>query len=224
MTMKKVLKTALSLMLIAMLAVSMFACSEESTEDPDKTIFTNQLVNESYYFKQGYPDDWQYVQGANGLALKSLDVQVSGHKGFLCTKFIPKNSSDIVYTVYKYNPDAARIPSGAFIGKLMNLEGDSSYALNDVFFEEVARDTYVLASENYESATYSHRSMWNKAEYTFVQGGDDWKGAMYTIMSEQAGEFFVITCEAKASAWNDADKIFQDMLEDFDFVSWEGDK
>ncbi len=223
MSMKKVLKTALSIMLIAMLAVSMFACSEEQVEDPDAEIYSKQLVNTSYYFKQGYPDDWQYSQGADGAALRELEVQVSGHKGVLCTKFAPKDSSDMEYAVYKYNPDSQRIASSLFVAKLMNLDDESSYGLNEVFFEEVARDTYKVTSEEAESATYSHRSMWNKANYEFVKGSDDWKGTMYTILSEQAGEFVVITCEAKADSWDDADKIFQKMLEDFDFVSWDGE-
>lgn len=218
MNMKRVLRSALALALIALLAVSMFACSKEKEEE-DTTIFDNQIVNNRYYFQQGYPDDWAYTQGEDGLELRELDVTSSKSAGWLCTKIYPKSGDDQVYMIYKYDSGSDLTTRNDFVKDIKNVSGNSLHAFNDIFYEEsgLPRDTFVLASTEDKTTTFN-QIQWDYADYTFVKDGEDWKGTFYVTVSGQAGEFMVVTCEAKATVWDTAKANFDQMMEDFAFV------
>lgn len=224
--MKRVLKTVLSLMMIAVLALSMFACKEEEKTETDASIFAKQKSFDRYLFQQGYADDWQFFTGEEGYALSALEVKDTNHEGALVVKFTPQSSSDMQYSIYYYNTNQVTVSDGEVMSTLMAETATltQAYPLNEVFFEEEARDTYSVTSDTYKQVEYSHNDNWYTFDYTFVDAADeDWKGSTYVIMSSEGCKYFVITCEAKASVWTDADAIFQNMLEDFIRISAESD-
>lgn len=218
MNFKRVLRTALSLVMIAVLAVSMFACNKEEKETEEEKVFESQLVNDRYRFSQGYPEDWDYTQGEGGLAIREFLTGRKG-EGFLLTEFVPKTDVSATYTVYKYDTGSDISRPNDWMKNLMNTidpsQGTSTYAFNEVFYEEVARDTYVMTSSEYENVRYIPQVEWRKVEYTFVQDGEDWKGAFLVTQASEAGWFFLITCEAKATDWDATQTTFADMLKDF---------
>ncbi len=223
MDMKRVIRTALSLVLIAVLAVSMFACSSKKALKGDESIFENQIVNDRYYFQQGYPDDWTYTQGENSTPIRELDMVYGGHEGVLCTKVYPKNNDDMVYTIYKYKNNSTTGVISGYMQSLMADSGASNYPFNDIFFEETARDTYVLTSETPDNVFYS-QIQWGKADYTFVKDGEDWKGSFFVTIPPEPYWFIVVVCEAKASAWDGAQETFNQMLEDLYFPGFATNK
>ena len=218
MNFKRVLKTTLSLVMIAMLAVSMFACNGGDKEAKDEKVFENQLENDRYRFSQGYPEDWDYTQGEGGTSIREFLTGRKG-EGFLLAKLVSKTNANVVYNVYKYDTGSDISRPNDWMKNLMNTvdasQGTSTYVFNDVFFEEAARDTYVMTSEEYENVRYIPQVEWRKVEYTFVQDGEDWKGAYLVTQASEAGWFFLVTCEAKATDWDAAQATFTDMLKDF---------
>lgn len=220
--MKRVLKTVLSLMLIAALAMSMFACSEKEIESDDEAIFEKQKSFDRYLFKQGYADDWQFFTGEDGHGLSELTTLDATHEGDLVVKFTPKSGDNMKYSIYYYNTNQVTVSDESFMDGLM--QELSSYSFNTVFFEEEARDTYTLTSDEFKQVEYSHNDNWYTFSYTFINEDEaDWKGATYVITSSEGCKYFVISCEAEASVWDAADEVFQKMLEDFIRISAEGD-
>ncbi len=221
--MKRVLKTALSLMLVAVLAMSMFACTKAEKKDADETIFENQHKFDRYAFAQGYADEWTFYTGDDGYGLLELENPNADHDGYLVAKFTPKDNQDMQYTIYWYDTKSPMYTDELVMNNLMADEvdgaNDITFLFNEIFIEEAPRETYVLTSEQYEKKEYSHNDCWGKASYTFVKDGDNWKGDVYAVLSSEACRYFIITCEAKEEKWTDADKIFQDMLEDFSYTT-----
>ncbi len=220
MNFKRVLRTALSLVMATILAVSMFACAPEQEEPEDEKVFANQLVNDRYHFSQGYPEDWDYTQGEGGIAIRPFLTGRKG-EGFLLTKFVPKNNDNVVYTVYKYDTGSDISRPNDWMKNLMDTldpsQGTSTYAFNDVFTEEAdaPRDTYMMTSSEYENIRYIPQVEWRKVEFTFVRDGEDWNGSFFVTQASEAGWFFLVVCEAKANAWDAAQTTFTDMLKDF---------
>ncbi|MBP3391777.1 MAG: hypothetical protein J6L76_03200 [Clostridia bacterium] len=224
MNFKRVLRTALSLVMIAALAMSMFTCNDGDKEPKDEKVFENQLVNDRYRFSQGYPEDWDYTQGEGGVAIRGFLTGRKG-EGFLLAKLTSKTNANVVYNVYKYDTGSDISRPNDWMKNLMNTldasQGTSTYEFNEVFFEEVTRDTYVITSNDedgtakYENIRYIPQVEWRKVEYSFVNEGEDWKGAFLVTQASEAGWFFLVTCEAKATEWDAAQATFSDMLKDF---------
>ncbi len=219
--MKKVLRMVFAIAMVAVLSLSMFACTEQE-ETKEEKIFAKQYKNDRYYFQQGYPDDWSYAHGEGGTEFRELEMVSGTHSGVLCTKFTSKDA-DQVYTVYKYNTNSVTTTLESFMANAMETidpsKGQSLYPFNEVFTEtDEVRDTYVLTSAEATSVNYRQKS-WSKAEFTFVKDTEDWKGAYYVAISPQAGEFMVVVWEAKADVWDAAIENFEKMMKDFAFIS-----
>lgn len=229
MNFKRVLKTALSLMLVAILAVSMFACTPEQNEPEVEKVFENQLVNDRYRFSQGIPEGWDYTQGEGGTAIRNFFVGQKG-EGWLLAKILPVGNENVVYTVYKYDCGSDIATTADWMANLMDKvdpnKGVAAYKFNDWFTEEadLVRDTYQMTSADYKTTRYIPQVEWFEVEYTFVNEGEDWKGSYHVAKSSEAGFFFLVTCEAKADAWEANKTTFADMLKDFSDIGRGGSK
>ncbi|MBR5280549.1 MAG: hypothetical protein IKU26_06265 [Clostridia bacterium] len=217
MNFKRVLKTALSLVMIAVLAVSMFACTPEQKETEDEKVFENQLVNDRYRFSQGYPEDWDYTQGEGGAELR--EFYAGKGVGWLVTKFVSKTNPNLIYTVYKYNPGtgAAAVAPSTWMGNLMETGDRVTYKFNDYFTEEkdAFRSDFAVSSSTYTEKAYIPQVTWFEVNYDFTLDNEDWKGSYHVTPASEGGLFFLVTCEAKAADWDAAQATFADMLKDF---------
>lgn len=217
MNFKRVLKTALSLVMIAVLAVSVFACTPEQKEVEEEKVFENQLVNDRYRFSQGYPEDWDYTQGESGAEIRSF--YAGKGEGFLVTKFVSKTNANLVYTVYKYNPGtgSAAVAPSTWMNNLMETGDRVTYKFNDHFTEEenLSRSDFNVTSSAYTEQSYIPQVTWFEVEYEFTVDNEDWEGSYHVTQASEAGWFFLVTCEAKATDWTAAQTTFKDMLKDF---------
>ena len=220
MNLKRVLRKALSLVMIAVLAVSMFACNGGEKETEEEKVFANQLVNDRYRFSQGYPEDWDYTQGNGGTAMRTF-YPTARSEGWLLAKLVSKTNPNLVYTVYKFDPGSDISTTSEWMNNLMNKvdpnKGTASYIFNEVFTEEadMPRDTYVMTSADYSSAYYVPQVEWFEVDFDFVKDGEDWKGSFHVTKASEAGWFFLVVCEAKATEWDANQTVFADMLKDF---------
>lgn len=224
------MKRIVVVILMCIMIISLFACEKEGvtpsatctqmptetatvTPSADEKVFENQLVNDRHLFSQGYPEDWDYTQGEGGAELRSFFVGTS--QGFLITKFISKTNTNLAYTVYAYYWDNNVGPSISYLMHDLMETGK----FNDYFTEEqdLSRSDFAVTSSEYTKKTYISQVTWFEVEYDFTLDNEDWKGSYHVTAAPQAGCFFLVTCEAKATDWAATQATFNDMLADFRF-------
>lgn len=211
-------KAIIALLLVAAMALPLFACEKDQVP-ADTHIYENRYENKRYYYSQGYPEDWTVSFGENDYELATLNLRNNSQEGVLCAKLFPLlNTSDVSYTIYKYNTKSMMNTLNGISANIMN--SNSDYFLNDVFVEDgLERNSFVFTSDGPETE-YPNRFQFHTADYSFVRDGEDWKGKFY-VSTCNSTWFFLICMEAKRTEWDSAYSVFSLMIQDFGFEGFE---
>lgn len=206
MQIRNVMKRVALFALVACMVFAFFGCKKEETGP--KVIFEKQVENWGYYFQQGVPDDWDFVQNEN----KMLNTNTG-----LCFRAFPKADQDNVsFSIYSYYHGKVVVSVEDFANWTMDSENAiyfNSYFLSDT--DEV-RDTYI-ASEKSEIQNYNKIAS-RSVTYTFVKDGEDWKG-VYNVLGSGPNDLIVISFEAKADVYDTYATQYTDMMKDFRLLS-----
>lgn len=225
MRMSKSWKILIALTLVVMAVCSLGACKKDKKEAGPTSIFSNQHENISFYYKQGYPDDWNVSEGEEGKEIRELEgLKNATQRGYYCANFFPKNenSENVSYAIYKFEHGKMMSTLNSIAANLMDPE--SEYYFNDTFYADKAegpRKSFSYTSNEYTFNKF-HTNDYNYVSYTFVKGGEDWRGTWYVTTGQSTWLYLVVT-EAKADVWESVQPTFTDMLNDLAIIGFEDD-
>lgn len=212
MKVKKIIKAVVAILLIVCSLMSFVACGEKETEvNRDK--LPNQYESKSYYFRQGYSDEWTIaLSGTEGklvedYADQGLALQLkpaAEEKGVYYNVFCNWNVKDISMTN----------SSSDFADKVSDEK-------SKLFFNKL---NYVTPREEYiqeeKTQVIFNKMNWNQVEFTFIdEEGDQCKG-VWNLLTEGTN-FYIVSYEAKAEKFDTYKDQYKTMIEDFKKIGFE---